>query len=90
MSIVGSKLTYLEIVDINGDFRADCLWVDMTGRVRTWINQRDVGKNLVPYWNPAGVTHPGMGRNIGIRENVFFGRLYNDNHMDVSFIRDSL
>ncbi|KAI1129345.1 carbohydrate esterase family 3 protein [Nemania abortiva] len=66
----------MRFVDINGDFRSDILWVDEIGRVRTWINQRGRDKSLVPYWRDAGVTHLGMGENVGGQQNIIFGRIY--------------
>ncbi|KAK8025258.1 hypothetical protein PG990_003081 [Apiospora arundinis] len=66
----------MRFVDINGDFRSDILWVDETGRVRTWINQRGTDKSMTPYWDDVGVTHGGMGENVGGRQNIGFGRMY--------------
>ncbi|RYP60768.1 hypothetical protein DL771_010387 [Monosporascus sp. 5C6A] len=72
----------VRLVDINGDVRADCLWVDETGRVTTWINQLGSDKSMVPYWRAAGVTHPGMGEDVGGRESIVFGRIYSGFHTD--------
>ncbi|KAH8170471.1 repeat domain in vibrio, colwellia, bradyrhizobium and shewanella domain-containing protein [Sarocladium implicatum] len=71
----------MRFVDINGDFRSDVLWVDNTGRTRTWINQRGVHQGLAPLWLSAGVTHPGRGREVG-RQNIHFGRIFTDRHTD--------
>ncbi|KAI1733454.1 hypothetical protein F4680DRAFT_454935 [Xylaria scruposa] len=56
-------ISMMRFVDINGDFRSDVLWVDETGQVRTWINQRGTSKSLVPYWSYSGITHDGMHEN---------------------------
>ncbi|SPO03558.1 uncharacterized protein DNG_06241 [Cephalotrichum gorgonifer] len=74
--IAGTRL-----IDINGDFRADWLWVDNTGRITTWINQRGSDKSLVPSWREAGVTHGGMSREVG-RDNILFARLYDSGRPD--------
>ncbi|KAF5245738.1 hypothetical protein FANTH_7198 [Fusarium anthophilum] len=75
----------MRLVDINGDFRSDCLWVDRTGRVVTWINQRGVSRNLVPRWLSAGVTHVGQGTDIGDRNNIIFGRMTSDFKTDYMY-----
>ncbi|KAI8951129.1 hypothetical protein F4801DRAFT_546511 [Xylaria longipes] len=69
-------IAMMRLVDINGDFRSDVLWVDETGKVRTWINQRGNDKNLVPYWRDAGITHAGMHEDVGGQQNIIFGRIY--------------
>ncbi|PVH96898.1 carbohydrate esterase family 3 protein, partial [Periconia macrospinosa] len=69
------------VVDINGDGRSDWLWVDNTGKVTTYINQRGYDKSLVPLWLEAGVTHQGMGSTVG-REKIHFGRLYGSGRRD--------
>ncbi|KAI0811428.1 carbohydrate esterase family 3 protein [Xylaria sp. FL0064] len=69
-------IAMMRFVDINGDFRSDILWVDKTGKVRTWINQRGHEKNLVPYWRDAGVTHEGMHEDVKGQQNIIFGRIY--------------
>ncbi|KAI1273788.1 hypothetical protein F5Y07DRAFT_402064 [Xylaria sp. FL0933] len=69
-------IAMMRFVDINGDFRSDILWVDKTGKVRTWINQRGHEKSLVPYWRDAGVTHEGMHEDVKGQENIIFGRVY--------------
>jgi hypothetical protein len=62
----------VRLVDINGDFRADWLWLDGTGEVTTYINNRGTGKgSLVPDWQRIGVTHAGMGV-AGARDRIRF------------------
>ncbi|ROT40793.1 hypothetical protein SODALDRAFT_105063 [Sodiomyces alkalinus F11] len=70
----------VRFVDINGDGRSDWTWMDEHGRVTTWINQRGSDKGMIPRWLDAGVTHQGMGTNIGIdRHQIAFGRIFGDN-----------
>lgn len=57
--------------------RDDWLWLSKTGKVTTYINQRDEGKGMVPRWVDAGVTHAGMGDDVGDhREYIQFGRIF--------------
>ncbi|GAB1206268.1 hypothetical protein APSETT445_004953 [Aspergillus pseudonomiae] len=66
----------VRLVDINGDFRADWLWLDEEGKVTTYINQRGTGKgSLAPDWRRIGVTHAGMGVK-GARDRIKFGQVY--------------
>ncbi|OGM49676.1 hypothetical protein ABOM_001781 [Aspergillus bombycis] len=66
----------VRLVDINGDFRSDWLWLDEEGKVTTYINQRGSGKgSLAPEWRRIGVTHAGMGIK-GARDRIKFGQVY--------------
>ncbi|OGM47389.1 hypothetical protein ABOM_002570 [Aspergillus bombycis] len=66
----------VRLVDINGDFRADWLWLDDKGKVTTYINQRGTGKgSLAPDWRRIGVTHAGMDIE-GARDRIKFGQVY--------------
>jgi hypothetical protein len=79
-------ITGVRFVDINGDFRSDWLWVDDTGKVTTYINNRGTGKgSLVPDWVSAGVTHAGMGV-AGARDRVKFGNVYASNGADYLYV----
>ncbi|KAJ5801621.1 uncharacterized protein N7518_003689 [Penicillium psychrosexuale] len=70
------NITGVRLVDLNGDFRSDWLWMDDEGKVTTYINNRGTGKNsLVPDWVSAGVTHAGMGVE-GAKERIKFGLVY--------------
>ena len=82
---MASNLTrFIVIVDINGDNKADILYVNNFGTVTTFINQRGGDKSLKPFWRTAGVTHPGMGMDIGDPiVSIIFGRIYTDYHTDV-------
>lgn len=54
--------------------------MDTKGKVTTYINQRGRTKGMIPKWLPAGVTHGGMGVDIGDkREHVTFCRIFGDN-----------
>ncbi|GAM34923.1 hypothetical protein TCE0_015r02825 [Talaromyces pinophilus] len=76
----------VRFVDINGDFRSDWLWLDDTGKVTTYINNRGTGKgSLAPDWVSAGVTHAGMGV-AGARDRVKFGNVYAGNGADYLYV----
>jgi hypothetical protein len=64
-------------------FRSDWLWLDDTGRVTTYINQRGQGDGMIPHWDSVGVTHGGMGE-AGARSQIRFARLYDSGRADVS------
>ena len=64
-------------------FRSDWLWLDDTGKITTYINQRGQGKGLIPNWDSVGVTHGGMGE-AGARPQIRFARLYDSGRADVS------
>ncbi|KNG81650.1 hypothetical protein ANOM_009765 [Aspergillus nomiae NRRL 13137] len=78
-------ITGVRLVDINGDFRSDWLWLDDKGKVTTYINNRGTGKNLIPDWREAGVTHAGMGVN-GAKNRIKFGRVYAGGGADYTWI----
>ncbi|KAL4882936.1 SGNH hydrolase-type esterase domain-containing protein [Aspergillus karnatakaensis] len=61
----------VRLVDINGDHRADWLYVNDDGSVDTYINNRGHDKSLRPDWQNAGRTHAGMDER-GAREYVLF------------------
>jgi hypothetical protein len=66
-------------LDLNGDFRADWVWVGDKGDTDIYINKRGPGPNedrygLVPYWQRAESFHAGMGVE-GARDRVHFARL---------------
>lgn len=76
----------VRLVDINGDFRADWLWLDDEGKVTTYINQRGTGKgSLAPDWRRIGVTHAGMGVK-GARDRIKFGQIWQGGGADYSWI----
>ncbi|KAH8585657.1 hypothetical protein B0O99DRAFT_530303 [Bisporella sp. PMI_857] len=67
---------HFRLVDINGDGRADVLWVSNTGAVTTWTNIRGETLNsLAPIWRSAGVTHSGVGTGVTTYSQVIFGNV---------------
>ncbi|KAK4162929.1 hypothetical protein QBC43DRAFT_214155, partial [Cladorrhinum sp. PSN259] len=76
----------VRLVDINGDFRADWLWMDDTAKVTTYINQRGQTKGLVPYWDSVGVTHNGMSE-AGARAQIRFARVYGSGRNDYIYVK---
>jgi len=68
---------------VQHSFRADWLWLDDTGKVTAYINQRGSKKGLIPVWDPAGVTHAGMGETCA-RSQIRFAKIYGSGRADVS------
>jgi len=81
----GRQNAGIMLVDVNGDFRSDWLYMDENGAVTTHINQRPAGKTLKPHWLDSGVTHLGvrMPDRVGIR----FGKVYGSGRRDYLHIR---
>ncbi|KAI1149546.1 hypothetical protein F4825DRAFT_49431 [Nemania diffusa] len=73
--------------DLNGDFKADYLYVGNNGNVDTWINQRSHGKGIVPEWRAAGLTHPGQAES-DILSNIKFGRIYGSGRLDYIYLKE--
>ncbi|KAL2785319.1 SGNH hydrolase-type esterase domain-containing protein [Aspergillus keveii] len=71
----------VRLVDINGDHRADWLYVHGDGSVETWTSSRGYDKSLRPFWRDSGRTHAGMGE-VGARERVLFGRMTHSGRAD--------
>ncbi|KAK1518258.1 hypothetical protein CABS01_05792 [Colletotrichum abscissum] len=80
-------LSGVELADLNGDYRADFLYVGDKGNVDTYINQRGSGKGIVPDWRKAGVTHPGQAA-MGVRGNIKFGRIYGSGRLDYIYMKE--
>ncbi|KAL4934909.1 hypothetical protein BDV06DRAFT_229313 [Aspergillus oleicola] len=79
-------ITGVRLVDINGDFRSDWLWLDETGKVTTYINNRGTGKgSLAPDWVSVGVTHAGM-QVKGAKDRVKFGRVYTADRKGADYV----
>ncbi|KAK4182717.1 hypothetical protein QBC35DRAFT_546288 [Podospora australis] len=76
------------LADLNGDFRADWMWVGDDGSVDTYINQRGTGKGIVPAWPHAGITHAGLG-GTAVGDKIKFGRLYGSNRVDYTHLKES-
>ncbi|KAK1239333.1 hypothetical protein MKX07_008821 [Trichoderma sp. CBMAI-0711] len=80
----------VRMLDINGDGRADWLFVDKTGGVETWTNSRTCqsghnGDGLKVDWRQgfaagasSGNTHPGVATasDGDIRKRILFGRVW--------------
>lgn len=76
----------VNLVDINGDFKTDWLFMDKTGKVDTFINNRGTGAGMIPDWQYANVTHGGLA-SFGVTNAnsvVKFGRMYGTGRRDVS------
>jgi len=77
----------VRFVDINGDGRSDWLWIDDTGAVDTYINNRDMPKGSIkPNWRDAGRTHQGM-QTAGARKNIHFARIGNSERKDYLWVQ---
>ncbi|KAL1835601.1 hypothetical protein VTJ49DRAFT_6345 [Mycothermus thermophilus] len=76
----------VQLVDLNGDFRSDWLWLSDIGQVTTYMNKRNAGKGMIPYWESRGVTHAGMGE-AGARSQIRFGRVYGTGRADYIYIK---
>ncbi|KAF5671674.1 carbohydrate esterase family 3 [Fusarium heterosporum] len=80
----------VRFVDINGDGRSDWVWIGKSGETTIYINKRGKGTGLIPYWEKAAKSHPGMGEDTGeTRWNVQFGRIYGNGFRDYSFFKKS-
>ena len=69
---IGKSSTGLEFGDINGDARADYLWVDPSnGAVTAYLNSGGPGNsqnNAQVYWNADGIVATGVGTDgLGVR-----------------------
>ncbi|KAI0529773.1 hypothetical protein GGR58DRAFT_526027 [Xylaria digitata] len=73
--------------DLNGDYKADYLYIGNNENVDTWINQRGHGKGIVPKWRSAGLTHPGQAKS-DIRSNIKFGRIYGSGRLDYIYLKE--
>ncbi|KAF1993338.1 carbohydrate esterase family 3 protein, partial [Amniculicola lignicola CBS 123094] len=72
----------IRLVDINGDFRADVVYVFGDGATAIWINQRGTaadGPGLKPAWIAAASSHGPTG--LG-RDQVKFARIYASGRAD--------
>lgn len=76
----------VNLVDINGDFKTDWLFMTETGEVDTFINHRGTGDGMVPDWQYADVTHGGLASFNVTNANsaVKFGRMYGTGRRDAS------
>ncbi|KAH7230214.1 uncharacterized protein BKA55DRAFT_696746 [Fusarium redolens] len=80
--------TAVHFADLNGDGRADLLWVDDKGAVTAYINSgsSDTGANAAKVgWLPPGVIANGVGAN---RSNVHFADLNGDGRVEYFWVHD--
>lgn len=62
---LGSRRSDIVFADVNGDGRADYLWIDRsTGAVKAWLNEPS-GDRLRPNWNDIGLIASGPGDGSG-------------------------
>ncbi|KAF2438288.1 carbohydrate esterase family 3 protein [Karstenula rhodostoma CBS 690.94] len=85
--IAGTRL-----VDINGDGRADWVWVYDNGQTRIFINQNGAkadGGGLTPHWVEAAAAHPGFGSDMSNRNEVLFGRVFGSRRADYIRVKET-
>ena len=70
-----SDLQGVHLVDLNGDGKADYVWLDSNGKATAYINYRGHNSGLAPIWVSEGVIATGIGVK---RQNVTFGDLTGD------------
>ncbi|KAK3216564.1 hypothetical protein GRF29_1g199579 [Pseudopithomyces chartarum] len=75
----------VQLFDINGDGRADYIWVDKSSATTAYINLR-AQNSLVPNWISAGKIGTGVGTG---RENITFGDLTGDGKADFLIVSNS-
>jgi len=72
---------YLE--DLNGDGRADYIWLNSIGAATVYINYRGHAAGLAPNWVSYGVVATGIGTS---RDNITFGDMNGDGKKDYVFV----
>ncbi|KAF2788837.1 carbohydrate esterase family 3 protein [Melanomma pulvis-pyrius CBS 109.77] len=75
----------VRFLDINGDFRADWVYVFPDGHTRILINHRGTkadGAGLKPAWVEASSAHPGFGKDVGL-DYIKFGRVFGTGKQDM-------
>ncbi|SPO00343.1 related to acetylxylan esterase [Cephalotrichum gorgonifer] len=79
----------VRFVDINGDFRADWIWIDETGKTVIYINQRGSDKSMTPSWVQAASSHGGGFDLVdsGSRKFIQFGRVFGSGRADYAWIQ---
>lgn len=75
----------VNLVDLNGDFKTDWLFMNHDGQVDTFINNRGTGNGMIPDWQFVNITHTGLS-SFGVtnaNSAVKFGRMYGTGRRDV-------
>lgn len=67
------ELSGWQFVDLNGDKKADLVWVNDYGQVTTWINRREFEVGIGPDWVAQGVTHEGSDHAVHVKFGRFIG-----------------
>jgi lysophospholipase L1-like esterase len=75
----------VQLYDLNGDGRADYIWVDNSTTMTAYMNLR-AQNSLAPQWTPAGKIGTGFGIN---RADIIFGDLTGDGKADIKILDDS-
>ncbi|KAB5549867.1 hypothetical protein GE09DRAFT_187533 [Coniochaeta sp. 2T2.1] len=75
---VGVKDPRVELKDLNGDGRADYLYIAEDGSLTVYINMLDQKVNAVPTWVGLGTIASGVAKG----DNVIFGDLSGDGKVD--------
>ena len=74
------------LVDVNGDSRADWVYVFPDGHTNIFTNAHGTkadGKGLKPVWDKAAKSHPGFPEEKGaLLDNIKFGRIYGTGKAD--------
>ncbi|KAF2114469.1 SGNH hydrolase-type esterase domain-containing protein [Lophiotrema nucula] len=83
----------VRLLDINGDFRADWVYVFPDGHTRIFINHRGTktdGGGLKPAWVEASSAHPAFssaGKAIDL-DHIKFGRVFGTGKQDFVWVRE--
>jgi hypothetical protein len=82
----------VHLVDINGDFRADWVYLYPDGHTRIFINNRGTkedGPGLKPRWTEARSAHPGFSGSAIDQDHIMFGRIYGTGRADFVWIKET-
>ncbi|PVH89306.1 carbohydrate esterase family 3 protein [Cadophora sp. DSE1049] len=78
--------TAVHFADLNGDGRAEYLWVGPKGEVKAYYNNgySGNGSQAITDWRPAGVIATGIG---GLRDEIRFADLNGDGRADYLWVK---